>query len=274
VRCWSLRLAHRGRDSRSPEVGRASLVRWLRQRRSIMPGTCSRHSRAGGTNSVIIEIVGPAGAGKSTLAANLERLLQQQGVEVVLHRAIGFVDPGGNAESKVSRRVNQARSVLSNPRLALWCWRHGGQALEPRALVAMCVRARFSARLRRRPGIHLLDEGPLRIAPVLSARAQARGPELFALLPLPDFVVALTVDPGVAIERVRARPVGRITEASVLERLRTVNRHHVSAFRAIQRLVPAVQLDTTDGSDHTAAVCEWILTQLQHRGHDAGASQA
>ena len=233
-----------------------------------------RHLAAAGADSVVIEIIGPAGAGKSTLVARLEHLLRRQGTEVVAHRAIGFVDPDGRPESKVRRRANQALSLLSNPRLVLWCWRYGRSTLDSKTLVAMCVRARFAKRLRRRPGIHLLDEGPLRIAPVLFAHAQGRGPELLAFLPLPQLVVALTVDPDVPVERVQARPVGTISSAAALERLRSANRLHTSALETIQQTVPAIQLDTTRGEDHTAAARDWILSQLRRRPDaDSGAGR-
>jgi hypothetical protein len=124
----------------------------------------------------------------------------------------------------------------------------------------MVAAARSLRKLEGVPGIHLVDEGPHKVAGADAPRLGDRTGGLLARLPEPDLIVACIVDPEVAAARVHARnPHARSFDEDTVRRWA---RNHAAGAEAIASSRDNVILiDTSSGpsarDEHVARVlCE------------------
>lgn len=150
-----------------------------------------------------VEFVGPPGAGKSTIARELARLMGQSSVTLD-----GYRTPQGRVLS--SREVTLERwwSLVSQPRLAwaaLDCARREGRGLALSWMINLARRNRMMEHLEG-SGL-ILEEGTLS-ALCLARAARSRPWEMRSVLPYlahGDTVVVIDVDVATAVERIQHR---------------------------------------------------------------------
>lgn len=116
---------------------------------------------------MIVEFIGTSGAGKSTLIRATFSELASRGSDVHRWNADGGRDV---TRWKRNHNVSAVLEAFQNVRLGSWCFRHAKSqgslsfVQNARQLRWMLGAARSSRKLRHIPGIHLLDEGPTKVA--------------------------------------------------------------------------------------------------------------
>jgi thymidylate kinase len=212
---------------------------------------------------MIVEFSGPAGVGKSTLLAGVLQELRRRGVASFGHDARGSRDVLGRNRSRLARKCDRLRAVLTEWRLALWCARRmvprrGVHRMRlPRALW-LCQSSAFVRSLRKRYGVHLVDEGPYKLAPVELAKSGYPPESLLDLLPCPDLVVVLTADSAIAKARIRLRGDSR-TPDTAIDRWHAWHRNSATLLAPY---VPVLAVDTSHDTDPTATVADRIVQRL------------
>lgn len=200
---------------------------------------------------MIVEFVGSSGAGKSTLVRMSFAELARRGVDV--HR--WNLDGGRDVlKSRRNFNCNGVLEAFARPRIARWCL----QQLRPspgvplrshwRQLRWLLGAARSVRKLQQVPGIHLVDEGPSKVAAAYAGRLGEDVSGLFAALPNVDLTVACVVDPEVTVARVRSRDRGARTFDP--ERVRRWAINHRKGVGFIRERDPkVVMIDTSGGEE-------------------------
>lgn len=206
------------------------------------PKTTARFNRFGRSRrppSVVVELAGAPGAGKSTLAAALLGRLAEHGVPA---RSIAL--PAGGGGVKVVRLLRKASATACeagrSPRRTVALIAAAEAAgLSRREVVARSVNLlvlRRSVRAsRRRPGVHVLDQGFVQELVSIAMSGDA-SPCVDALRPGeaavgPDVVVLLSAPTFILVQRLHDRPGTQ----SRLERMSQA--HLPSELEHIDRLI-------------------------------------
>ncbi|NJC23342.1 dTMP kinase [Arthrobacter pigmenti] len=180
-----------------------------------------------------VVLLGIDGAGKTTVARTLMRELAAQSVETELYR-----NPGGRRTLNrwASRYSATAESLLGVRVL---------DALETMLRVLAVLRSTFRARRRR--GVVVFDRHlscQLALRKVRGLSAGRLIPWLLKLLPQPDLVVYLSVEPRVA----HARIASRATDEETLEFLSALD----AAYRSLPGFDTFAVLDGNGSAQSTA----------------------
>lgn len=210
----------------------------------------------------VIELVGMPGSGKSTLAGELAAEFGHRGVRTILNDD-GSAPPGHFQEiPRYRRRLERAGTVLAHPRLA------ASIAVRSTSLGAAKDLWRLVTRELRRQRLSkvlsdlvIMDEGPLHKLSMLYADDQVlRVPGLLSKLTEPSFCVSLTLDPDVAIARLRSRQSTSPVDSRPSNDLeRYLARYAAFQARMTRSLrCPVVELDASSKAD-VAALADRFL---------------
>lgn len=180
-----------------------------------------------------VVLLGIDGSGKTTAARAVVEVLQAQGTEAVLYR-----NPGGRRTLNrwASRRFGTAEALL------------GKRLLDTvETILRVFAVARSSVLARRRRGVVFFDrhlQCQLALRRVRGLPAGRVVPWLLRLLPEPDLIVFLSVDPGTA----HARIVSRATDEETLDFLTALD----AAYRALPGFVDYAIVDANGTTRGTA----------------------
>ena len=203
---------------------------------------------------LVVEVFGPSCAGKSTLIDGLARRMAADGADLLLHDANR---PG----SRRAGRLHQLRGYTA-PGFAAWCAVNPGRAASARGR-KFALSLGLSRALHGRPGVHVLDEGPMKRAATL-VRGSTAPSRLLAAIPQPGLAVLVTCDFDVRLARLRAtgRDHARTLGDAEL-RARDELRAEGDRWVAEQLGVQLLRLDTTDGQDWSGHVARAIHERMQ-----------
>lgn len=192
---------------------------------------------------MIVEIFGPSCAGKTTLADRIAEYYGRHGM------------PAQRVHGRRGRRPRTLRADflrgVAHPRMLLWLLADPRFAVTERG--RLIVRATgLVRRLQDQPGVHLVDEGPLRIA---SAVDLGHPQLLIKALHAPDAAVLVHCDPVVRLQRIRAearRGAEQRSDAEIIDR----EERQVQACKMLAGALaaPVIEVDTTDGIDRADEV--------------------
>lgn len=152
---------------------------------------------------MVVEFVGPPGAGKSTIAQELARLMGRRSLTLD-----GYRTHQGRLLSPREVTLQRWWSVASQPalaRAALDCARREGRGLALSWMINLARRNRMMEDLEG--GGLILEEGTLS-ALCLAQAARSRPWEMLSVLPHlahGDTVVVIDIDVDTAVERIRLR---------------------------------------------------------------------
>jgi hypothetical protein len=221
---------------------------------------------------VLIELTGPAGAGKTTLRREL--LTRDPTIEF-----IGLLGRGEVARSYVREAMPLVPAYLTNYRGTRWFTRSEGKAI---GLLRSWQRAVDEA--EREGRILLMDQGPVfRLAvlsefgpPVAQSRAFDRALQRWSRAwgHRLDLVVQLSAAPDVLLHRIRTRPQDHTVKQWADEpALQRVHRYEAAIDRTIERLrstqdLTVVRVDTSTQS--ASSLADTVLAAAEgrrvHRG--------
>lgn len=190
-----------------------------------------------------VVLLGIDGAGKTTAARSVLQALSERGLESALFR-----NPGGRRtlDRWASQHSHTAESLLGTRLL---------DALETSFRVLAVMRSTLQA--RRRHGVVLSDrhlQCQLALRHVRGLPPGTLLPWLLQVLPRPDLVVYLSVDPGTA----RARIASRNTDDETLEFLTALD----AAYRQLPSFGQYTLVDANGTGAETAAA---LLSKLEAR---------
>lgn len=153
---------------------------------------------------MIIELAGAPGAGKTTLVPHLVSALEGFGAQPV------NLDSDEYLNKPPTLKKDFLRAAARNPLLAFRLRPLMTKSTTP--VLRIAIRDRQARLLRHRPGLWLVDEGPLHRLLYMAAFSGWNGDiRCFARrIAKPDVVVFLSVDPADAVERCRTRQDGHI----------------------------------------------------------------
>jgi len=180
----------------------------------VTPSPPSSQGSEGRSSALVVELVGPPGAGKSTLGA---ALLHELGRRDIAVDSIALPVGGGRAKA-----VRLARKAIATVCEAGWSPRRAlalfvavrATGLDRRELFARSVNMlvlRWSVRsCRRRPGVHVLDQGLVQELVSIAMTGDA-STCLAALRPGeagvgPDIVVVVSAPTSLLVRRLHDRP--------------------------------------------------------------------
>lgn len=165
-------------------------------------------------SALLVEMLGLPGAGKSALSREVCLVLRERGVPA------GIADARVSAAVPRARRVRRrtaaaARSAVRRPGWTLSSAASIASMRQPAGRDTASVLAQWlavcdlAARARARPGVHLLEEGPLQTLWTLGLRSPDALPhrllEAWPRAAAPDVVVLLDVPLAVVEERLMRR---------------------------------------------------------------------
>lgn len=166
------------------------------------------------TRSVVVELAGLPGSGKTTLATALQLILHGEGIVCTV--ADSGVSAAAPRWARVARRTGYGvRALLDDPAdsgRAVRAMVGSGQE-SPRDVAAVTAQwlatGHLVSRARTRPGVHLLEEGVLQTVWTAMLRARRQKAEaLWENLPRAarsDLVLLLDVSPALAADRLGTR---------------------------------------------------------------------
>lgn len=190
-----------------------------------------------------VVLLGIDGAGKTTAARSVVRELHERGIEAELFR-----NPGGRRtlDRWAARHSRTAEAMLGSRRL---------DAIESTLRVLAVLRSTLQARRRR--GVVLFDrhlQCQLALRLVRGLPASVVLPWLLRVLPQPDLVVYLSVDPRTA----QARIAFRNTDEETLEFLTSLD----AAYRQLPEFGRYAFVDANGTGPETAAA---LRTHIEAR---------
>lgn len=207
----------------------------------------------------LVECLGLPGTGKSRLCAELHLALRRAGRPAGLHLrrpsgGLGRLAAAGGLAVFGLRHPGRVRRSLRSIRAA-------APADRGWLVRTWLKRSALATRLRRRPGIHLVDAGVAQALWSLASRSAAEPlpavlEALVAEAPLPDLLIRLEVEPARLLQRLAGRP----RPASRLERQPDLDRDLLEQGR---RLVDVV-------TDRLAAHQQWPPRLIVLRNDDEG----
>jgi thymidylate kinase len=182
---------------------------------------------------VIIEFAGPSCSGKSTLTRRLADEMREHGV-----------DPKRIVAWTTNRR--DRLGVVTNVNMLAWCLLNPHVVLRPEGRQLLGAVA-LTTRLRKQPGVVLLDEGPVKLHKRRAIRKTRADRLLWRALPAPDVLVIVTCDPAVRLERLRREGRTHALALSDEQVLTDVTGDYFARRFARARKVPLVEVDTSSG---------------------------
>jgi len=226
--------------------------------------------------SIVVELTGIPGAGKTTATDRLQRELE--GFGVAADQPVAPIGPDRRwrvptkataAVNEIGRHPRDASRVLS----AIARTHQRSRADAAKRALNLLAKQHLLRRARRRPGVHLVDEGPLHELCALRYRATV-DPDRAVLaraLVLPDVVIAIETDPATAATRLE----GRASRHSRVQRHADIERqlsrwqslvtdeieHWVGAGLSTAATAPNLAEDLVGGSDHMSQ--HWSSPQGQ-----------
>jgi thymidylate kinase len=165
-------------------------------------------------DATVVELAGLPGSGKSTLAEALRRRLRDDGVPCTIddsgvsaraRKEVRMLRRGGHALREIAVEPDASRRAIRE------LVRSGQRSRRDAAavLAQWLAIADIASRGRRRPGVHLLEEGPVQTTWTALLRADRLRPEaLWPCLPADahsDLVLFVDVRPEVAADRLTQR---------------------------------------------------------------------
>ena len=218
---------------------------------------------------MIVEFVGGSGAGKTTLILSVQRHLSELGI--ICHPQetyLGSYWKKPHFRARIWGWRDLGLAVLTQPRLAVWCFTQAPKLYTNVSFRTCYAQQRwllgasyYAKRFRLEPGVHLHDEGPLKVAAAIAGRNPSSSSleALVAHVSLPDLLVALTVDPNVAAKRVRQRGDNR-TPSETIERWAA---NHNKGVQVIAKWSPTFVADTSNDEDYGKEIARIIAVQYQ-----------
>lgn len=212
---------------------------------------------------MLVEFVGCDGSGKTTLMYGVQAELQSRGIAAeCVTSYLGFDEARGELTG-TQKGVDFLCCAVGQPRLVLYYLLRvprepflPGRAWSQhfRRMYWLLRGARCSAELRRRSGLYLFDEGPTRTVARIIGRNGERCHGLLKVMPVPDVIVGVTVEPDVAVRRVRDRRPNEISREVIIDRAVT----DTAGLQAMPLAAPTFLADTTQGQDFSIAITDMI----------------
>ena len=210
---------------------------------------------------MIVEFVGPAASGKSTLRRRVEEALKEESLSVATIQAA----PRPQLRS-LRGMTDQAISVLSQPALSAWSIRNIGDRRRQNRLLTTLRRSYNVRRALRRPGsdaeVIIIDEGPWRVAPRMLGEGVKREERLLHLLPWPDVFVFVTADVEDTIQRHYERGRGLAKRPHDFMR-----KSHTDQLRGLETVLihrPSIRVNTSQQREETVkSVVSFLLGNLR-----------
>lgn len=185
---------------------------------------------------MIVEFVGPPGAGKSTIAGELSRLTGQPSFTLD-----GFGTVGGRALTRREVEIQRWWALASQPHLAreaVTCARREGRGLALSWMINLARRNRMMGSLKDKDVI--LEEGTLS-ALCLAKAARSRAWDVLSVLPRLSYgriIVAVDIDIDTAVERIQMRQ-GILADKDASSLRRLVSRYQAALSQLSGVLDPA-----------------------------------
>ena len=207
--------------------------------------------RSDGRSDLVVEFMGMSGVGKSTLIKRTHELLTELGIEA--HRHLDRV--------RTPVRTGDAIRLLSDPTLARWTVSNRDYCrTEPGRLFVRSLA--FLRSLHRTEGVHLVDEGPLKLGTTAVARVE-RAEVLVRHMPRPDVVVLVDCDPQERLARLRA--LNRLHTQGISDE--NLLARHKRGLERMRRFIdayerPTWEFDTSGPTDHSEELAARI-TQME-----------
>lgn len=163
---------------------------------------------------MLVEFLGPPGAGKTTLASLVAKDFRAQGVQLNMVHMTGYENFAGVHLSDRQIRADQIGSLIVQPRLGLEafkCLVREGRGTASSWTINMARRSWGSHRCRKLGGVTLLAEGPLSALCLIGCarRTDWNFEAVLDIISLPDVVISLHVVPEEASRRVAERNAHR-----------------------------------------------------------------
>lgn len=210
-----------------------------------------------------------AGADKSTLIRSVAEELLRRDVATAHHSVEGWAyDAYGKVLTRRRRLTGSLVAAMRQPRLAAWCVLNllpGDQRFSLVRMAWLCRSARNMRRLRREPGVRLIDEGPMKVITPMIDRGVRRPDLVLRLIPAAALYVAVTVDADTSVARMNLRGNRHVPDCEI----RAWHLHHQNDAETAAVVGPVV-LVTTVAQAPTGAVVDCIL---ELRSAQAGRSE-
>ena len=159
---------------------------------------------------MLVEFIGPPGAGKTTLASLVAGDIRGRGALVNMVHVTGYENFAGANLSARQIRADQIRSLIGQPRLSLEafkCLVLEGKGTASSWTINMARRSWGSHRCRKLSGVTLLAEGPLSALCLIGCarRTDWSVEAVLNIISLPNIVISLRVSPEEAKRRIAER---------------------------------------------------------------------